>query len=63
MGHVKLGSKIVEFREGFKPKSLAEFSRVYGAITGASKKELKKVYNELNGDSGSAAKDSGEAGE
>lgn len=47
---MKLGSKEVEFRKGFKPKSLSEFSKIFKAITGASEKELKAAYKKLGGD-------------
>lgn len=60
---VNLGSKTVEFREGFVPKSLSEFNKVFGPITGAKKKELKEVYKKLRGDISSAAEDTGETGE
>lgn len=47
---VKLGNKVVEFREGFKPKSLSEFKKTFKPITGASEKELKSVFKKLGGD-------------
>lgn len=52
---MKIGTKEVQFRKGFKPKSLSEFTKVYGAITGASDKELKIAYNKLNGNTKTAS--------
>jgi len=46
---IRLGTKTVEFRKGFKPESLSEFSSTYGKITGADDKELKSVYKKLRG--------------
>lgn len=60
---VKLGNKTVEFRKGFKPKSLSEFTKVFALITGAKKGELKKVYTKLSGNIDSATKSTGETGE
>ena len=57
---VKIGTKEVEFRKGFKPKSLSEFKRVYGSITGAKEKELKSVYKKLGGNISSTTKSTGE---
>lgn len=58
---IKLGSKTVQFREGFKPKSFSEFKRVFGQITGADESELKTVFKKLRGNtkgtSGKAKKD------
>lgn len=53
---MKIGTKNVQFREGFKPKSLSEFTKVFGAITGATKSELKEAYNKLNGNTRTASK-------
>lgn len=48
---IKLGNKTVEFRKGFKPKSLSEFKKVFGSITGAENSELESVYKKLRGKS------------
>ena len=51
---MKLGNKQIEFRKGFKPKSLSEFSKTFAAITGANAKELKAAYKKLGGDTKAA---------
>lgn len=47
---MKLGTKNVQFRKGFKPKSFSEFSKTFSALTGASEKDLKAAFKKLKGD-------------
>ena len=49
--NIKIGNKVVQFREGFKPESFSEFKKTFGQITGADEKELLTVYKKLDGKS------------
>ncbi len=55
----RIGKNRIDFREGFKPKSLRQFLKTYSSI--GSDEELTKIYNKLNGYTSSANRKSKKA--